>query len=224
MDWTRLDRTQKDWGRQPGWPKGGKMTTWLHDQRFAAVRAALQAAGAAHVLDLGCGSGDFLVPLAAETWVDRITGIELDRLALTSLRQRLAAEQPENRAKVDLIEGSLLADRPRIGGLDAIVMIEVIEHLDPAQLSVLERVLFVRQAPPTVILTTPNADLNPLLGVPANRMRHPGHRFEWGRARFQDWAGRMAGRCGYRVAFQALGGAHPVLGGASQMAVFVKVP
>jgi len=198
------------------------MTTWLHDQRFAGVRAALEAAGARSVLDLGCGAGDFLLPLTAELWLDRIIGVEQASAALEQLKSRLACLPHPRQTKVTLVEGSLLEDRGLTATVDAAIMIEVIEHLDPAQLSVLERVLFVRLAPDLVILTTPNADFNPLLGVPSNRMRHPGHRFEWGRARFRLWAGRVAERNGYAVGMQDLGGAHPSLGGASQMAVFTR--
>ena len=195
------------------------MTTWHHDQRFAGVLAALQAQDARSVLDLGCGSGDFMIPLAAVPGISRVTGVEQSPAALARLRARLA--EP-GAPVVTVLEGSILQVVPGMRGHDAAVMIEVIEHLDPSHLSVLERVLFAALAPPTVILTTPNADFNPLLGVPSHRFRHPEHKFEWGRARFRAWAEGVAARAGYTVRMQDLAGAHPTLGGASQMAVFVK--
>ena len=70
------------------------------------------------------------------------------------------------------------------------------------------------------VITTPNADFNPLLGVPTHRMRHPGHCFEWGRAKFRAWCGRVADEAGYVVKLADVAGHHPDLGGASQMAVF----
>lgn len=74
--------------------------------------------------------------------------------------------------------------------------------------------------PDMVVITTPNADINPLLGVPPHRMRHPDHRFEWGRARFRGWCDRAARAAGYAVTLHDIAGHHPDLGGASQMAVF----
>ncbi|MFD1378493.1 hypothetical protein [Fodinicurvata halophila] len=76
--------------------------------------------------------------------------------------------------------------------------------------------------PASVIVTTPNADYNELLGVPAHRFRHPDHRFEWGRRKFRSWAEGVGQRNGCRVVLSDLAGAHPFYGGVSQMAVFTK--
>lgn len=74
--------------------------------------------------------------------------------------------------------------------------------------------------PQTVVITTPSAEFNRLVGVPAHRFRHPDHRFEWPRHRFRRWADGIAVRAGYTAACHDIGGRHPDLGGASQMAVF----
>ena len=76
--------------------------------------------------------------------------------------------------------------------------------------------------PQHVIVTTPNADYNPVLGVPAHRFRHPDHHFEWSRDRFGQWADGVAARGGYTVTRRDVAGAHPALGGASQMALFTR--
>ncbi len=194
------------------------MTTWLHEERLAAVEAELLAGGAARILDLGCGDGALLLRLACAPQVRRIVGIDLSAAALARLRGRLAALSPS--AEVTLVQGSLTDADPAHAGFDAAALVETIEHLDPAGLSALERALFARLRPGRVVLTTPNAEFNPLLGVPAHRLRHPGHRFEWPRARFRRWAEGVAERHGYAVACRDIGGRHPDLGGASQMAVF----
>ena len=82
--------------------------------------------------------------------------------------------------------------------------------------------VFRAMRPATVVITTPNADFNALLGVPGHRLRRPDHRFEWGRARFRCWAEGVARRNGYAVACRDLAGAHPLHGGASQMALFER--
>ena len=190
------------------------MTTWWHGERLGAVLEAVRATGARSVLDLGCGAGDFLALLVGEPQVERIVGIDLAEASLAKARVRLAD------ARVTIRAGSMLEADATLAGFDCAVMVETIEHVDPGDLHLLERAVFGTMRPRHAIVTTPNAEFNGLLGVPKGRFRHPDHRFEWDRARFRRWAGGVAGRCGYRVAFRDVGGAHPDLGGASQMALF----
>lgn len=201
------------------------MTTWLHQERLRAVEAVVTASGARHVADLGCGGGDMFLRLARLPGITRLTGLDVSADALERLRARLARLDPPL-PEVTLAAGSVLDPLTGLVGpaglaaVDCALMIEVIEHLDPAQLSRLEGALFARLRPRVAIITTPNAEFNPLLGVPAHRMRHPGHRFEWDRARFRAWGRRVAAGAGYGLRFDDIGGRHPELGGASQMAVF----
>ncbi|ATX66673.1 methyltransferase domain-containing protein [Roseinatronobacter bogoriensis] len=194
------------------------MTTLLHKDRIAAVESVLNSGTARSVLDLGCGDGDFFLRMAARPDITRLVGIEIDTGAVTRLEARLRAQG--STAGAEVRTGSVLSPDPQLAGFDCAVMIEVIEHLDPSHLSQLERALFHVLRPRRIILTTPNAEFNPLLGVPTHRFRHPGHRFEWTRARFRDWAQRVALRGRAGVSFADIGGVHPDLGGASQMAVF----
>jgi 3' terminal RNA ribose 2'-O-methyltransferase Hen1 len=196
------------------------MTTWLHEQRLEAACAAVRACRASTVLDLGCGDGDLLIRLVAEPQIERIVGVDLCRASLDRLRKRLAALERENTAQVELIHGSMIESRAAFTGFDCAILIETVEHIDPGRLSVLERAVFAEMRPATVVVTTPNAEFNPLLGVPSRRFRHPDHCFEWGRAKFQRWAHGIAARNRYDVACHDIAGCHPTLGGASQMAVF----
>ncbi len=193
------------------------MTSWWHAERTRGVIEVLRARDAATVLELGCGTGDVLLEMLELNSIEAVTGLEPDAAALDRLRARLPALEH----RVTLLAGSAL-DPPPLPAAEAVVMVEVIEHLDPGHLSRLERTLFARLDPRLVIITTPNAELNPLLGVPAHRRRHPGHRFEWDRAQFARWARGVAARAQRRVALSTLGGAHPDFGGASQMAVFTR--
>ena len=195
------------------------MTTALHEARFAAVLDLLLASGARTVLDLGCGDGTLLLRLAEVARIERLVGVDQSPGAISVLRQKLEAAPAPLAAKVSLCEGSYAKPDPRLRGFDAAIMVETIEHIDPERLSAVEHAVFAALAPALVVVTTPNADFNPLLGVPDHRMRHPDHRFEWGRARFGTWANGVARRHGYRATLHDLGGSHPVLGGPSQMAV-----
>jgi small RNA 2'-O-methyltransferase len=196
------------------------MTTALHEARFTAVAEVLRAAGAASVLDLGCGEGAFLLELAREPWVERVLGLDVSASALATLARALEALPECLQRKVELRCGSYTVPVPGLRGFDAAVMVETIEHIHPDHLSLVERAVFTMLAPRLVVVTTPNADFNALLGVPDHRRRHPDHRFEWGRERFRRWADGVARRNGYAVDHHDLGDSHPTLGGPSQMAVF----
>ncbi|GGD42175.1 methyltransferase domain-containing protein [Sinisalibacter lacisalsi] len=195
------------------------MTGWLHEERLTAVHEVVRACGAKRVLDLGCGDGDLFVRLVIEPGLEELVGVDVCADSLARLRARLkAGSDPVPR--IDLREASMAHPTPDLSGYDCAILIETIEHIDPDRLSQLEQALFCSMRPQTVVITTPNAEFNPLLGVPANRMRHADHRFEWGRARFQRWCQRAAGAAGYVVRVDDIAGCHPELGGASQMAVF----
>lgn len=190
------------------------MTAWRHERRLAAVAEVVRASGARTVLDLGCGDGDLLVRLVRQPGIERIVGVDLCRDALGRLQGRLAALKGQTTIQVDLVHGSITEGGAALSGFDCAVLVETIEHTDPERLSLLERALFGLMRSQMVVITTPNADFNPQLGVPAHRLRHPGHRFEWGHARFGRWSQGVAGRNGYAVSCAGLAG------GASQMAVF----
>lgn len=197
------------------------MTTELHEQRLQAVHDAVRASGARSVLDLGCGDGDFVTRLIRDTTISRIVGMDLSPDVLVRLRARLAASSPDVlTGRVELICGSMDESSMALTGFDCAVLIESIEHIELTRLSVIERVIFIEMHPRTVVITTPNAEFNPLLGIPYRQFRHPDHRFEWGRARFRKWAEGTARRNGYRVTCSDIAGYHPDFGGASQMAVF----
>ncbi|MFN4231297.1 methyltransferase domain-containing protein [Parvibaculum sp.] len=196
------------------------MTTWLHEQRLAEAREVVRQCGARTVLDLGCGDGDLLVRLAVEPQIERMVGVDVCEESLERLRARLEALDGTETADVELVHGSMIEGGAAVAGFDCAILIETIEHIDPDRLSVLERTVFAGMRPATVVITTPNAEFNPLLGVPPHRFRHPDHRFEWDRARFQRWARGAAGRNGYQLVCRDIAGYHPAFGGASQMAVF----
>ena len=73
-------------------------------------------------------------------------------------------------------------------------------------------------------MTTPNREYNAAFeGLPAGQFRHRDHRFEWTRAEFESWAGRVAAEHAYAVRFLPVGPEDPELGAPTQMAVFEAV-
>ena len=197
----------------------------LWEQRVAAVLSTLRESGAKAVVDLGCGEGKLLRALLEDRSFERIVGMDVSWRTLELAGKRLHLEQlpPAQKSRIQLMHGSLLYKDKRLNGFDAAVVAEVVEHLDAPRLAAFERVIFEQAQPQTVLVTTPNAEYNPLFpSLPSGRFRHKDHRFEWTRSEFQRWASQNAHRFGYKVRFLPIGPVDSIAGPPSQMGVFEK--
>jgi 3' terminal RNA ribose 2'-O-methyltransferase Hen1 len=131
-----------------------------------------------------------------------------------------AASDPE-RERIELLHGSVVYRDDRLAGYDAMVLMEVVEHVDPSRLAALEDAVFGGAHPGAVVVTTPNAEYNALYPtLSGGTFRHDDHRFEWTRAEFRGWAGGVAERHGYEVEYRSVGIDDAVLGPATQLALF----
>jgi SAM-dependent methyltransferase len=195
----------------------------LHDQRLQQVAHEIYQLAPKRVLDLGCGEGKLLRLLLRQSKIEFIRGMDVSHQALSRAAQRLHLDElsPRQRARIELIQGSLLYRDERLAGFDAAALVEVIEHLDENRLAALEAVVFAQARPAHVFVTTPNADYNQLFEkLNAGEFRHDDHRFEWTRAEFATWAAGVAQRHGYQVRVVAMGDEVEGVGAPSQMAVF----
>lgn len=197
--------------------------TPLAVQRRDAILAALKASGAARVLDLGCGQGQLVQALLKDPAFTEIVGVDVSMRALTIAGRRLKLDRMGERqaSRVKLFQSSLAYTDKRLGGYDAAVLSEVIEHLDLPRLPALEYAVFGSARPRTVLVTTPNVEYNVRWeSLPAGHVRHGDHRFEWTREEFRAWARTVAERHGYGVEFVPVGPDDPEVGPPTQMAVF----
>jgi 3' terminal RNA ribose 2'-O-methyltransferase Hen1 len=197
----------------------------LNDERMAAVVDALRATGAKSVADLGCGEGKLLHRLLRERWAERLIGLDPAARELEWAAKRLKLHLPGGppEEQVSLLHGSLTYRDDRWAGVDAAALVEVIEHLDPDRLPLVERVVFGEARPGAVVVTTPNAEYNALFpNLAPGAFRHPDHRFECTRSEFEAWAHRVGSTYGYQATFSGVGNKDEALGAPTQMAVFTR--
>ncbi|MFE1955955.1 3' terminal RNA ribose 2'-O-methyltransferase Hen1, partial [Streptomyces sp. NPDC059524] len=131
-------------------------------RRREAIIGALREAGAARVLDLGCGQGQLVQELLKDPRFTEIVGMDVSVRALTIAARRLKLDRMGERqaARVQLRQGSLAYTDKRLKGYDAAVLSEVVEHLDLPRLPALEYAVFGSARPRTVLVTTPNVEYN----------------------------------------------------------------
>jgi 3' terminal RNA ribose 2'-O-methyltransferase Hen1 len=194
-------------------------------QRREAILAILRELGAQRVGDFGCGSGVLVRALLGEKQIERVVAVDVSVRALQLAARDLNLDQmpDRQRERLQIFQSALTYRDDRLAGLDAAVLMEVIEHVDPERLPALERAVLGFAAPATVLVTTPNAEYNPQFAtLPEGAMRHRDHRFEWTRAQFRSWAESAADAYGYQVNFRPVGPEHPDAGPPTQLAVFTR--
>jgi len=197
----------------------------LKRQRRGTVVSILHQFGSVRsVIDVGCGPGDLLNVLVNGSF-DALFGVDVDLDALSEaervLKPRSNDVERDSGLKLCLLRGSF--DALKVSGkVDAVTCVEVIEHLNQPFLDVLAPTILGKWKPRLFIVTTPNAEFNPLLGMEPGVFRHEDHKFEWTRAEFEGYAREQAGKFGYEVAFKGVGKLEGTddVGWCSQIAVF----
>ena len=214
-----VDPTSDEEVRQPA-----EQRAPLNARRHDAVLQVLVELGATSVIDLGCGPGQFLHRLVKTPAFTRVAGSDVDTRALQHAARRLHLDQLGERQgeRIRLFQGALTYEDDRYAGFDAAVLMEVIEHVDPARLEALERVVFGAARPGAVVVTTPNSEYNVCYEHLAG-LRHPDHRFEWTRAQFAAWSDRIASDYGYRIERRGVNDTDAAVGSPTQMGIFTRM-
>ncbi|WP_313811702.1 3' terminal RNA ribose 2'-O-methyltransferase Hen1 [Glutamicibacter sp.] len=197
----------------------------LRVQRAQSVLKVLKDRGAQRVVDMGCGSGALLRRLQADPFFTRIVGTDVSARSLELAANTLHLDERSDaqQERITLLHSSAVYQDERLNGFDAIILMEVIEHLDLSRLPALEAAVFAANAPRSVVVTTPNAEYNDHYpGLEQGALRHDDHRFEWTRDQFQTWAHKAALEHSYVVSFEDIGPAATSVGAPTQMAIFYK--
>ncbi|XP_038209491.1 uncharacterized protein LOC119830513 [Zerene cesonia] len=206
----------------------------MYVQRYAAVSDCLMdekwCGKLEKVVDFGYHDMSFIKYLKEVPGIKHIMGVDIESIPLQCSSDLFGCEdyipKRENPLKVTLFQGNAADPDYRLIGCDAVVAIEMIEHMLPHDLERFIHTVFGFIKPWVVILTTPNGDFNVLFkSLEKNGLRRLDHFFEWSREQFNDWCSNIVVRYPqYTVCSKGIGPGPPDtlhLGCCSQMAVFV---
>ncbi|KAJ2946611.1 hypothetical protein O0L34_g12669 [Tuta absoluta] len=207
----------------------------MYAQRYAAVSDCLMderwCGKLSKVVDLGYHDMSFIKYLKDLPGVDCILGVDLEGIALRCSFDLLDCgdygSKRENPLQIRLFQGNASDPDYRLIGCDAVVAIEMIEHMLPHDLDRLVHTIFGFIKPWVAVITTPNGDFNELFNsLETNGFRRLDHFFEWSREQFHDWCSNIVLRYPqFTVTCQGIGPGPPGtehLGCCSQLALFVN--
>ncbi|XP_068176516.1 small RNA 2'-O-methyltransferase [Antennarius striatus] len=204
----------------------------LNSQRHQFVIDFVKRNKPQKVVDLGCSECTLLKKLRFHREIELLVGVDINGVGLKRKMYGLAPLSSDylhpgfEQLRVELYQGSVTQKDIRLRGFDLLTSIELIEHLSLPDVEKFSDVVFGYMTPMTVIVSTPNAEFNPLLpGLTG--FRHRDHKFEWTRTEFQSWALKVGMAYGYDVEFTGVGRAPPGpqegVGFCSQIAVFRRL-
>ncbi|XP_067086882.1 small RNA 2'-O-methyltransferase [Osmerus mordax] len=203
----------------------------LYLQRYQFVIEFIKRNKPKKMVDLGCNDCALLRKVKFHREIELLAGVDIDSAVIREKMYALAPiptdylQPGDHPLTIELYQGSVTEKDHRIKGFDLVTSIELIEHLQLGDLDRFSEVVFGFMVPAAVIISTPNAEFNPLLpGLTG--FRHYDHKFEWTRAEFQRWALQVGREFGYEVEFTGVGeapGQDQTVGFCSQIGVFWRI-
>lgn len=207
----------------------------VYAQRYAAVSDCLMderwCGKLEKVVDLGYHDISFIKYLKEVPGIKCILGVDIESIPLRCSSDIFAIDEyslkREKPLQVILFQGNAADPDYRLIGCDAVVAIEMIEHMLPHDLERLVHTVFGFIKPWIAVFTTPNSDFNVLFkALEKNGLRRLDHFFEWSREQFHDWCSNIVSRYPqYTVSCKGVGPGPPGTlhyGCCSQLAVFIS--
>ncbi|XP_068144023.1 small RNA 2'-O-methyltransferase [Drosophila tropicalis] len=219
---------------------GVTFTPRLWEQRYCTALQILQdprwAQKIKSVVDFGCSEMRLFQLMRRIETIEKILEVDIDEDVLKSnllfIRPLVAdfIRQRKNPLHVDVLQGSVAESSKELQGIDAVVALELIEHVYDDVLNKIPSNIFGFMQPKLVIISTPNSDYNviftrfkPLL---SNGFRHHDHKFEWTREQFKSWCLEIVAKYpNYMFSLLGLGDppeGYTTVGHATQMVIFVR--
>ncbi|EDW08766.1 small RNA 2'-O-methyltransferase [Drosophila mojavensis] len=212
----------------------------VYEQRYCAAIQILEDARwvkeIKKVTEFGCAEMRFFQLMRRIETIENILQVDIDHDTLKAHLSRtnpLVSDYMKQRVaplRVQVLLGSVADASEELRNTDAVIALELIEHVYEDVLAKIPVNIFGFMQPKIVIFSTPNADFNtiftrfnPLL---PNGFRHHDHKFEWTREEFKSWCLGITEKY-TNYMFSLLGVGDPpqgeeAVGHVSQIALFVR--
>jgi len=193
----------------------------LNDSRYEWIADQLDVHRARSVVDFGAGEGKLAERLAYIPGIESIWAVEPSARALKKAQKRFEALTNRIGCSVpEAVWGSLFYYDSQWKDKDAIVLCEVIEHIEEHRLPTIFNMILHDYFPKRLVVTTPNREYNAVYQLETTR--HQDHRFEWSREQFESWCHNMNLHQIYTITFYGIGEEHPHYGCPTQAAIFTR--
>lgn len=134
------------------------------------------------ILDVGCGEGYYAIPFASKIEEASYYAIDINEPLLEAVERKAKAKSLDNIATFPSIDHFL---EEYNGEKVDVVLTEVIEHMSLEEAGALIRQICGQIDFDYFVLTTPNAEFNAYYEL--SDFRHDDHKWELGRAEFENW-------------------------------------
>lgn len=155
----------------------------MREQRFQKVAEVVSEYNIKTILEIGCGDGKFLPYLNEIKTINRIMAIDKDKKKIDKVKRLYT--------RVESYCESFLDYHNEFKTVDCIVAIEVIEHLESAELTRFKEIIFSVLKPKLIVFTTPNFEYNVHYPVLYNGFRHSTHVFEFTPLQLSNWGNEI---------------------------------
>ncbi|VVC26521.1 Hypothetical protein CINCED_3A017042 [Cinara cedri] len=186
------------------------------------------------IVEFGCAELNLFFYLKPNPQITNVTFVDIDSNILELNNGKvmptnydyLISGNRKHPLEVNLYAGSIADFDDRMLDMDAVICIELIEHLYSDVLDKVPLTVFGFIKPKVAVFTTPNVEYNVLFPDTTQKFRHPDHKFEWSRNEMKEWANSIITTYpDYTVEFDGIG-LDPIgtkdLGCCSQVAIFYR--
>ncbi|WKA56676.1 3' terminal RNA ribose 2'-O-methyltransferase Hen1 [Planococcus shixiaomingii] len=194
----------------------------LNDLRYKKIIELLETRKPSSVVDFGSGEGKLTSKLGFLNGVQEILAVEPSQSATLKAVERFTKLQDDDLFTMPTtMWGSLFYFDERLQGKDAMVLCEVIEHIDEPRLPKALDTILHNYQPASLIISTPNREYNEVYAM-EDHFRHADHRFEWTRTEFENWCNERNHQNLYELEFHGIGEEQSLYGHPTQLCMFKR--